>query len=591
MSACARLKAFNDRPAFLAGPESCAELNNPTRGQSLLLSLRFRRGGFTITGRSSVYNSPDSEPAVSQTLPSELEPSRGTSFGQWMALIAALLGWMFDGFELGLLPLVARPALTDLLADAVKEHGNSFVDLWEGVWTAGFLVGMSTGGVVFGWLGDRIGRVRAMTLSVFAYSVFSGLCAFSRTAEEFFIYRFVAALGMGGEWSLGVALVMEIWPNRSRALLSGLIGAAANVGFLLVALFALGLANFIKSAEGCLLATGLPQTWVSALVAHQGWRLLMLLGAAPAILTFFIRLAVPESEKWLHAKEQGATSNWATRDLLGVVAGGAGALLIVYLWSRSYTEVSLVTRIAGSLIGLVIALIGYMFPVIQFLKRTRSASGGTDEVRSTVGRLLIGACLSGVALIGTWASIQRAPSWANDLAKEAAIKQELTPEQVDAARISARAQAQMFSGIGAIIGTIGGALLGNVISRRATFTLLCLGSFISSVIFFQINSSFGPLFLATVFVAGGLTASFYGWLPLYLPELFKTNVRATAQGFSFNFGRILAAVAALQTGNLIGLFKGIGGLPTACSIMSLVYIVGMLVIWLAPETKGKPLPE
>ncbi|MFO1046078.1 MAG: MFS transporter [Planctomycetaceae bacterium] len=528
---------------------------------------------------------------MSQSVPSELEPSRGTSFGQWMALIAALLGWMFDGFELGLLPLVARPALNDLLAGAVKEHGNSFVDLWEGVWTAGFLVGMSTGGVVFGWLGDRIGRVRAMTLSVFAYSVFSGLCAFSRTAEEFFIYRFVAALGMGGEWSLGVALVMEIWPNRSRALLSGLIGAAANVGFLLVALFALGLANFIKSAEGWLLATGLPQTWVSYLVAHQGWRLLMLLGAAPAILTFFIRLAVPESEKWLHAKEQGSTSNWATRDLLGVVAGGAGALLIVYLWSRSYTEVSLVTRTVGSLIGLVIALVGYMFPVIQFLKRTRSASGSTDEVRSTVGRLLIGACLSGVALIGTWASIQRAPSWANDLAKEAAVKQELTPEQVDAARISARAQAQMFSGIGAIIGTIGGALLGNVISRRATFTLLCLGSFISSVIFFQTNSSFGPLFLATVFVAGGLTASFYGWLPLYLPELFKTNVRATAQGFAFNFGRILAAVAALQTGNLIGLFKEVGGLPMACSIMSLVYVVGMLVIWAAPETKDKPLPE
>jgi len=74
-----------------------------------------------------------------------------------MALIAALLGWMFDGFELGLLPLVARPALNDLLAGAVKEHGNSFVDLWEGVLTAGFLVGMSTGGVVFGWLGDRIG--------------------------------------------------------------------------------------------------------------------------------------------------------------------------------------------------------------------------------------------------------------------------------------------------------------------------------------------------------------------------------------------------------------------------------------------------
>ena len=91
------------------------------------------------------------------------------------------------------------------------------------------------------------------------------------------------------------------------------------------------------------------------------------------------------------------------------------------------------------------------------------------------------------------------------------------------------------------------------------------------------------------FIAGGVSASFYGWLPLYLPELFRTGMRATGQGFSFNFGRILAAVGVLQTGNLMGLFEG--GYPQACSIMSLIYVLGMAVIWLAPETRGKPLPE
>ena len=77
-----------------------------------------------------------------------------------MALLAALLGWMFDGFELGLLPLVARPALQDLLANSgpkdIKEM-EAFVNLWEGIWTAGFLVGMSTGGVLFGWLATALG--------------------------------------------------------------------------------------------------------------------------------------------------------------------------------------------------------------------------------------------------------------------------------------------------------------------------------------------------------------------------------------------------------------------------------------------------
>ena len=504
-----------------------------------------------------------------------------------MALLAALLGWMFDGFELGLLPLVARPALQDLLAKEVLKSGPGLIDLWEGIWTAGFLVGMSTGGVLFGWLGDRIGRVRAMTLSVFAYSVFSGVCGFSRSAEEFFCYRFLAALGMGGEWSLGVALVMEIWPNKSRALLSGLIGAAANVGFLLVALFALGLASFIQSAGGWLLAIGLPQAWVTTLVSHEGWRLLMLLGAAPAVLTFFIRLAVPESEKWQHQRDKGSTSSWATKDLLGVVVGAAGALLIVFVWLREY---SIPIRVAGSLVGLVIALFGYIYPVLRFLQRSRAAShGATDEVGSTVRRLLIGACLSAVALIGTWASIQRAPSWANDLGKQAAIKADLPADEVKAAGASARAKAQIFSGLGAIVGTIVGALMGNVMGRRPTFALLCLGSFLSALLFFQTNTTFGTPFLVTVFIAGGMTASFYGWLPLYLPELFRTNIRATAQGFAFNFGRILAAVAALQAGNLIGLFQG--GIPTACSVMSLVYLVGMAIIWLAPETKGQPLPE
>ena len=89
------------------------------------------------------------------------------------------------------------------------------------------------------------------------------------------------------------------------------------------------------------------------------------------------------------------------------------------------------------------------------------------------------------------------------------------------------------------------------------------------------------------FLAGAFTASFYGWLPLYLPELFSTRVRATGQGFSYNFGRILAAVGTLQTGELTRYY----GFPKACSAMSLIYLLGMAIIWLAPETRGRPLPE
>src|SRR5262249_37610973 len=120
--------------------------------------------------------------------------------GKWMALTAALLGWMFDGLEMGLFPLVAGPALADLLPD--RQPGD--VGFWFNVATAGFLVGAATGGVLFGWLGDRLGRVRAMTISVLTYAVFSGLCGLAANPVQITILRFVSALGMGGEWSLGV---------------------------------------------------------------------------------------------------------------------------------------------------------------------------------------------------------------------------------------------------------------------------------------------------------------------------------------------------------------------------------------------------
>src|SRR5579864_9309485 len=117
---------------------------------------------------------------------------------QWLALTAALLGWMFDGLEQALFPLVGRPALKELLATSLEQVvGEQEVGRWFAVGTACYLVGGATGGVLFGWLGDRIGRVRAMTLSVLTYALFSGLCAFVTSAEQIVALRFVSSLGMG----------------------------------------------------------------------------------------------------------------------------------------------------------------------------------------------------------------------------------------------------------------------------------------------------------------------------------------------------------------------------------------------------------
>lgn len=452
---------------------------------------------------------------------------------QLMALAAAFLGWMFDGLEMGLFPLVARPALRELMG----VEADTSIGAWMAWITAGFLVGAACGGLLFGWLGDRIGRVRAMILSVLTYAIFSGLGGLSESPLQLAILRFIAALGMGGEWSLGVALVMELWPSKSRPTLAGLIGAAANVGFLVIALVGLVLSQFIDGTADALRTVGLSEAWVTKLIGadQSGWRLLMFFGATPALLTFFVRIFVPESERWKHAVKTEPKAR--IRDIFQP---------------------------------------------------------------GVLHKTLLGTALGGMALMGSWASIQWVTPWANKLAAGTQYAQ------------TASATTQISLAIGAIIGTMVGAYCAEWFSRRKSYFFLSLGSLLVCAYLFRTPLQFewsagwferidpdeylfgGPRafnwqFVLVAGLAGGITASFYGWLPLYLPELFPTRIRATGQGFAFNFGRVLAALAALQAGRLLDFFGE--DYARMCGIMSLVYLVGMVLIWFCPETKGQPLPD
>src|SRR5688500_12996724 len=371
--------------------------------------------------------------------------------GKWMALLAAFLGWMFDGLEIGLFPLVARPSMLELLGEGAKDK----VIPWIVGITAAFLIGAAAGGIFFGWLGDRIGRVKAMVWSVLTYSIFSGLCCFAQAPWQMGALRFLSALGMGGEWALGVALVMEIWPANKRPLLAGLIGAAANVGFLLIAFRALALSkpNLMNWLEGHL-SWLFPTRWFH----ESSWRFLLLLGAVPALLTFFIRIFVPESEKWKSATVGAPKAR--VRDIF---------------------------------------------------------SGGLT--RTTV----LGACLAGVALLGTWGSVQQATPWAGKLAS-----------QIEGMNVKeATAWTQVWTAVGAIIGTMGAAVIADKLNRRIVYFGLCVLSLAVSQYLFRTFNAFNTQFLLWVAIANGLTAAFYGWLPLYLPELFPTRVRATGSGFTF----------------------------------------------------------
>lgn len=420
------------------------------------------------------------------------EPVRLTR-GQWMVLLAAFLGWLFDGFEIGLFPVVARPALLSML----PEGGDKAVAHWMGIVTACFLLGAAVGGVIFGWLGDKVGRVRALSFSILTYSLFTGFGYLAQEPWHLGFFRFIAALGMGGEWALGVALVMECWPEKRRPLLAGAIGAAANCGFFLVA----GVAKAFPVTQG-------------------SWRFMFLVGAAPAILVFIIRLFVPESERWKKSVEAASEKTKPVREVLGS----------------------------------------------KLLPRT-----------------LLGIALASVALIGTWGSVQWLPIWADQMA--------------GAGNPGAKATTQMYSAFGAVIGSLFAPLLGARFGRRPAYAFLCLMSLFACGYMFRGVHTYGPTFLLMTFLIGATTASFYGWFPLYLPELFPTRVRATGQGLCYNFGRVFAAVGALTQAKLVGFFEtaakesGTSSYAQAGAVITLIYLIGLLVVWLGPETKGKPLPE
>jgi MFS transporter, SHS family, sialic acid transporter len=506
----------------------------------------------------------------SKQLTPQIAPMPQAGAGKWMVLIAAFLGWMFDGFEMGLFPLIGGPALADLLGPSAAADA----DKWFGAIIAVFLIGAATGGVLFGWLGDRFGRVRAMSLSIFTYAIFTGLCGFATEAWHIAVLRFIASLGMGGEWSLGVALVNEIWPGKSRAVTAGLIGAAANVGFLLVALLSLVMVNFLSAIASFLAGLGLSEESIQHLLANSGWRFLMISGALPALLIFFIRLFVPESRKWEEEHARGATLHWANRDLIGVLIGCAASLAIIWSWLPSGPH----PAVAGviTVVGLAVALAGYLWPVRGYLSRATIAGSLRSQSEAEVlRRMLLGAALAGVALLGTWGAIQWAPRWAVQLQPDPSAH--------------AKEYTQIASAFGAIVATVLTALAAEKFGRRVTFTVLCLGSIASALLLYQGNDEFGADFLFCTFLAGAFTAAFYGWFPLYLPELFPTAVRATGQGFSYNFGRILAAIGGLQTATLMGMFGG--SFPKAGSVLTVIYLIGVFVVWLGPETKGKPLPE
>jgi len=236
----------------------------------------------------SVTELPPAESGVAATpSPEQAVRLRDLTHTQWKTGAAAWLGWLFDGLDMHLYTLVATPFVAELLAvdrkdPAVGQHAS-----WI---QAAFLVGWALGGGFFGRLGDRLGRSRALVLTILTYAMFTGLSFFAQTWWHLLIFRFLAALGIGGEWAVGAALLSETWPRNWRPWLAAVLQSAVNLGVMLASFSVFVLAGFPP-------------------------RTVFLIGVAPALLVLWIRRHVPETEGWHAAKAQSRDNEPGILDL------------------------------------------------------------------------------------------------------------------------------------------------------------------------------------------------------------------------------------------------------------------------------------
>lgn len=399
--------------------------------------------------------------------------------GRYAVLAAAFLGLAFDGVELGLMP-VASLSVTKSLLGAEYTEGDGGV--WFARFTAALMLGAAIGGSLLGNLGDRIGRARAMGVSILFYSAFAGMGALVRSCEEMLLLRFMVGLGVGGMWPNGVALVAECWPRASRPTVAGVLGAGINVGIL--ALSQIG------------------RVWP---ITPESWRWIFAMATVPAVLGVIVLAALPESPKWLASR--------------GVEKKPA--------------------------------------PPLRALLRG-------DLLRLTA----IGVLLATVPLVGAWAGSKWMIPWADSVA--------------GSAEPGYKAATQQWWALGATLGSFLGAPLAGWIGRRRSYFLISLGATSLTWAMFRLTAPLEDSFLPIVFSQGLVATLFFGWLPLYLPELFPTHIRATGAGVSMNIGRFATAGGVLAAGWLFAWFDGdYAALGGACA---LIYALGMIVIWWAPST-------
>lgn len=404
------------------------------------------------------------------------------TFTQIFAFLCCWLTGIFAGMDANIFSVMMPQVLPDLLITSdrtVISHWGSFI-------LFSFLMGWMMGGMLFGIVGDRFGRVKAMALSIAFYTMSTGLIGIATEAWQLLICRFLTGLGVGGAMLSLSVLLSETWPNRSRALA---IGA--------------GITSYQAGV------------FLSGFVAHffLDWRMVFVVGALPVLLATVLPGRLPESKTWAQTQKVKEESSF----------------------------------------------LGHFTKIFQ------------SEHRMA---LFVGSLAFGGLLVGYWASLSWVPAWIQDLTGPASAGAE-------------KNLATMYHAIAAIVGCLLAGYLSNSWGRVLVILFSFIGAFLISSWMFLTNETFGRI----IYLQHGLLGLFAGMaqavMYIYLPELFPTNIRATAVGFCLNCGRIVTAILVLFVGVLVTLFDGYAYTLFA---FSFIYLVGAgAVAFAAPHEEAKKI--
>jgi MFS family permease len=390
------------------------------------------------------------------------------------ALVAASLGWLLDAFDVMLYALVLAALMADMGMD--RATGGLLGSLT--------LAASAVGGIAFGVAADRIGRTRALSLSILLYSIFTAACGLATSVAQLAVFRIFLGLGMGGEWASGAALVSETWPARHRGKALGLMQSCWAIGYGAAAI-------------------------VTALVLPRfGWRAVFLIGVLPALFTLWIRRRVAEPEIWRAARAAGAET-----------AGGVHRPAFPIALTLALTLMNAATMFAWWGLNLWI-------PAYLSLPADQGGVGLTTVVMSSfVFAMQVGMWFGYVTFGFVSDRFGRKPTYVVYLLAAAAL-------------VSAYSMLQ------------------------SPVALLVLGPFVA--------------FFGTGYFSGfgAITA-----------EVYPTAIRATAQGFTYNIGRLASAVAPFVVGSMAQA-RGFG---TAFFVTAAAFLVAAALWLFIPETKGRQL--